>query len=194
MPTPARTSLPQIVDVGRRILESEGLEQLTMVRVAQAVGIRAPSLYKHVGDRGDLIRLIGGDAVGELGTRLARAAGSGDPRQDLQAMARANRAFAHDYPETYRLIWSRLPERSRIDAELNARTSEPVLRAIAALVGEEQALMAARTYVAWAQGFVNMELSGAFRLGGDVDAAFEYGLDLLTAALAAGRSRRQVSR
>ena len=45
MPTPAHTSLQQIVDAGRRVLELEGLEQLTMARVAQAVGIRAPSLY-----------------------------------------------------------------------------------------------------------------------------------------------------
>ena len=187
MPTPARTSLQHIVDAGRRILESDGLEQLTMARVAEAVGVRAPSLYKHLGDRDDLIRLIGNDAVRELGTRLAGAAGSGDPSHDLPAMARANRAFGRDYPETYRLIWSRVPERWRIDAELNARASEPLLRTIAALVGEKQALLAARTYVAWAQGFVNMELAGAFRLGGDVDAAFEYGLEMLTAALASGR-------
>jgi hypothetical protein len=44
-------------------------------------------------------------------------------------------------------------------------------------VGQERALEAARTLVAWAHGFVSMELSGAFRLGGDVDAAFAFGVD-----------------
>ena len=185
MPTPSRTSLDDIVQAGRQILESDGLEQLTMSRVAAAVGVRAPSLYKHIRDRGDLIRLIGKDAVSELGNRLALASGSGDARRDLQSMARAHRAFAHEHPEAYGLLWSRLPEQWRIDAELNARASEPVLRAVGALTGEGQMLPAARMYVAWAQGFVSMELAGAFRLGGDVDAAFDYGLERLTDALSA---------
>jgi hypothetical protein len=36
----------------------------------------------------------------------------------------------------------------------------------------------------WAHGFISMELAGAFRLGGDVDAAFEFGLRRLVAAFA----------
>jgi AcrR family transcriptional regulator len=183
MPSPSRTSLLDIVRRGRRILEAEGLEQLTMARVAQAVGVRAPSLYKHVRDRGELFRLIGNDAVAELGARLGAAAGYGNPQLDLYAIARAHREFAHEYPETYRLLWSRVPENWRVDADLNASASEPVLRAVAALAGESDTLVAARTFVAWAQGFVSMELAGAFRLGGDVDAAFEYGVARLTAAL-----------
>ena len=39
---------------------------------------------------------------------------------------------------------------------------------------------------AFAHGFVSMELTGAFRLGGDVDAAYRYGVDVLVDALAAG--------
>jgi hypothetical protein len=54
-------------------------------------------------------------------------------------------------------------------------------------VGEADAL-AARMFVAWAQGFVSMELAGAFRLGGDVEAAVEYGLERLTAALSRDES------
>jgi hypothetical protein len=76
-----------------------------------------------------------------------------------------------------------LPDDWRFDADLNARLTEPVLRSVAALAGEDDALVAARTFVGWAQGFVSMELAGAFRLGGDVDAAFDYGLTRLTAAL-----------
>src|SRR5262245_32362991 len=109
VPTPRRTSLRETVSESRRILDAEGLAQRTMARVPHAFGVRPPSLYKHVRDWGDLIRLAGNDAVTELGTRLAAAATSGDPRFDLQAMARAHRTFALSYPETYRLLWSPFP-------------------------------------------------------------------------------------
>ena len=52
------------------------------------------------------------------------------------------------------------------------------------------ALPAARTIVAWTHGFISMELAGAFRLGGDVEQAWEFGLDrILTAVRRLGADR-----
>ena len=50
---------------------------------------------------------------------------------------------------------------------------------MARLVGEMDALEGARTLVAWAHGFVTMELAGAFRLGGDLEAAYAFGIDAI---------------
>jgi hypothetical protein len=58
----------------------------------------------------------------------------------------------------------------------------------AALAGPEHSLEAARTIVAWAHGFVSMELAGAFRLGGDVDRAYAFGVERLAAALTSADS------
>jgi AcrR family transcriptional regulator len=38
----------QVVSVARDLLETEGSDALTMRRLAEEMGIRAPSLYKHV--------------------------------------------------------------------------------------------------------------------------------------------------
>jgi AcrR family transcriptional regulator len=110
MPTPSRTSTAQIVAAGRAILEAEGLRGLTMQRVAAAVGVRAPSLYKRVDGRGALVRLITADVLGELSAVLEAAADTGDPRRDLAAIATAFRAFAHEHPEAYGILFRRLPE------------------------------------------------------------------------------------
>jgi AcrR family transcriptional regulator len=190
VPTPAHTSLEEIVRAGRRLLERDGLEGLTMQRVADSVGVRAPSLYKRIDGRAELIRLIAEDVVSEL-AGILEAFETGDAREDLAALARAFRAFAHANPAAYDLVFARLPEGREIDPATNARSSAPVVRTAGRLAGPEHALDAARMTVAWAHGFISMELAGAFRLGGDVDAAFEFGIARLTAAIAdTGTSER----
>ncbi|MCC2315531.1 TetR/AcrR family transcriptional regulator [Cellulomonas xiejunii] len=171
MPTPDRTSLEEIVAAAWAVLEAEGLSGLTMQAVAVKVGVRAPSLYKRVRDRDALLALVAVAAVDEVARRL-------EPAATLADIARTYRAFAHECPQGFRLIQS-----AGADPVSLARASEPVLRIAADLVGPGEALEAARLVTAWATGFLTMELAGAFRLGGDLDEAFEYGLARLTAAL-----------
>lgn len=173
MPTPERTSLDAIVAAGRDILEFGGTVGLTMHAVAERVGVKAPSLYKRVKDRGAMQCLVADATVDDLASRL-------DVVDGLPALARTFRAFAHERPEGFRLIFSGAASLDAI-----ARASAPVLRAAGELAGEDDALAAARLVTAWATGFVTMELAGAFQLGGDVDRAFEFGLDRLSRALSA---------
>ncbi|MBI3748319.1 MAG: WHG domain-containing protein [Chloroflexi bacterium] len=183
MPTPARTSTDAIVAAGRAILDADGLEALTMSRVAAAVGVRAPSLYKRVRGRSELVRLIANDVAIELAHTLDAAATAKDPAAGLRAIAVAFRAWALAHPEAYHLLFDRLPDDARVDPQVNARSADALLRTAAELAGERHALDAARTVVAWANGFLNMELAGAFRLGGDVDEAFDFGVERLTRAI-----------
>lgn len=172
MPTPERTSLAAMITAGRDLLEQGGPAAVSMRAVAERVGVKAPSLYKRVRDRDTLLQLVAEETVDDLGARLAAADGT------LGGLARAYRAFAHDRPEGFRLMYA-----VSGSAEALQRASEPVLRAARAAVGDERALDAARLLTAWATGFVNMELAGAFRLGGSVDEAFEYALARLEEVL-----------
>jgi AcrR family transcriptional regulator len=183
VPTPARTSVDEIVEASRAILEREGLDGLTMARVASAVGVRPPSLYKRVRDRGELVRLVANDIGDELAVTLEAAAGTGDARVDLRRIAFAFRAWALAHPNAYALLFGRPSVGARMGIEVTARSSAPLLRTAEALAGPYEALEAARTFVAWATGFVTMELADAFKLGGDVDRAFAYGVDRLSASI-----------
>lgn len=171
MPTPSRTSREEIVTASLPILEAEGPRGLTMQAVAQSVGVKAPSLYKHVRDRDALVLLVTEAALAHLTTRLSQAA-------DLPSLAHAMRGWAREYPESFRLALSGNATQSALDA-----SSQPVLRACARLVGEDQALPAARLVTAWCFGFLTMELGGRFQLGGDIDEAFNYGLERITGSL-----------
>lgn len=172
MPTPSRASLAQIIDAGREIVEGSGASGLTMQAVAERVGVRAPSLYKKIADRDELLRAVTGATLEDLSVRLESA---GD---DIAELARVYRSYAHERPEAFRMM-------STVSMPVDAlrQPVEPLLRACARVFGEEDALNAARFAVSWVTGFVQMEFAGAFRLGGDVDVAFEYGLRRLGSGL-----------
>ena len=135
MPTPSRTSTAQIVAAGRVILEAEGFEGLTMQRVAAAVGVRAPSLYKRVDGRRELVRLIAADAAADLSRALEAAATTGDPARDLVRIATAFRAFAHAHPEAYALLFRRLPDGWNPDVDLGSPGFAALFRTVEAISG-----------------------------------------------------------
>lgn len=172
MPTPERTSTAEIVAAGREILEVAGPSGLTMQAVAERVGVRAPSLYKRLRDRDALHAAVAAASIDALTARLESA---GD---DIAALAYAYRRFAQEHPEGFRIMFSIAAPHDALE-----RSAAPLIRAATALVGDDDALDAARLFTAWATGFLQMELSGAFRLGGDVNRAFEYGVRRLTAGM-----------
>lgn len=189
MPAHAQTSTAAIVAAGRRLLEDRGTDALTMRDVAAAVGVRTPSLYKRVRGRSDLFALILDDVADELTIVLDAAASSGDPVMDVRAMAAAYRGFAHSNPVAYSLLFA--PQAMSDATARSVRSSATLLRVVAELAGQRDALPAARTIVAWAHGFITMELAGAFRLGGDIEQAWDFGLDRVLSAVRRSGSARQ---
>lgn len=184
MPAPERTSLDAIVEAAGVLLDEHGPDRLTMKAVADRVGVRAPSLYKRVDDRDALLTLVAAVTAERLGEDLRAASGGAgdDPRERIVAMASAARDFARAHPARYRLVFD-VDAVADPDRDALSHAVAPLFEAAADLVGEEAALDAARTVTAWTHGFVLMELTGAFRLGGDIDSAFQRGASWIAGAL-----------
>jgi AcrR family transcriptional regulator len=194
-PARARTSNDAVVAAGRELLEAGGLDALTMQAVAARLGIRAPSLYKRFVNRSALIAAIAEAAIDEQGRELAGAIRGDDPGADLRRMAEAYRSFAKRAPNAYQLTFTNLVPEARPPVEASARAAAPLIATTGRLVGADRALEAARLVTAFVHGFLSMEIAGAFRLGGDVDAAYRFGVDTLLRGLseAAGVSRAEPS-
>jgi AcrR family transcriptional regulator len=182
-PAPARTSRDAILSAARSLLEEGGLDAVTMAAVGDRVGVRGPSLYKHVPHRAALIRAIAEAVTADLGRALHRAVEGDDPRSDLRQAALAYRAFVRSNPNGYGLLFAHLAPELQPDPVNVAQTGRPLVEAMAGIVGPDEALPAARTVAAWAHGFVSMELAGAFRLGGDLDDAYETGIATILAGI-----------
>ena len=95
----------QIVEAARELLEQEGPEALSMRRLADRLGIRAPSIYEHLADKQALEAALISAGFEESAELFASAVrGSDDP---LAALAAAYRDFAHRHPHLYRLMTER---------------------------------------------------------------------------------------
>ena len=105
-------------------------------------------------------------------------------------MADRYRAFALRSPGAYRLLFANLLPEANPTAEANAAAAAGLLLLTERVVGRERGLEAARLLAAFAHGFVSMELAGAFRLGGDVDRAYQFGIDAIVAGLGVTAARR----
>ena len=173
MPALPKTTDAEIIGAARRLLESRGPSGFSMNDVAGAVGVRAPSLYGRFADRSTLVNAVELELWRELGRRLATAATGRDPIAVLTAQARAYRAFAKANPEGYALLYRIDADRSEVGTAARAAAVAATMPALVALVGERDALAAARIVTPFLHGFVSMEIAGAFRLGGGLDAAFE---------------------
>jgi len=47
-----------VVEEAARIADAEGLAEVTLARVAESLGVRAPSLYNHVEGLPGMLRLL----------------------------------------------------------------------------------------------------------------------------------------
>jgi AcrR family transcriptional regulator len=186
-PAPARTSREAILAAARALLEEDGLDAVVMSRVAERVGVRGPSLYKHVPNRSALIRAVADAVTADLGRVLQGSTTSGDPADDLRAIAAAYRAFVHRNRNGYGLLFTLRGPDLQPDPTAVAELGRPIVAAVARLIGDDgpASLDGGRAVVAWAHGFVSMELAGMFRLGGDLDAAYAAGIDVILAGISA---------
>jgi AcrR family transcriptional regulator len=175
----------RVVEVAARIADADGLEAVTLARVAADLGVRAPSLYNHVDGRSDLLRAIAVLGVRELTAALREAAVGRSSADALTAAAHAYRAYARAHPGRYAAT---LAAPTRGDAEHRAAASEAVDVMLAIMRGwdleGDDAIHAVRAFRSAVHGFVAIEATDGFGMAVDVDASF----DRLVATLAGGLS------
>jgi AcrR family transcriptional regulator len=160
----------EIIAVARALLERDGIEALTVGRLAAELGIKPPSLYKHFAGKRELEAHLIADGLREHAEALEASSGS------LPAIAPAYRAFALANPQLYRLMTERPLPRAELPAGLEARAAAPL---VAAVGGDGDV---ARAVWAFAHGMVQLELVGRFPADADLDAAWAKALSAFAAA------------
>jgi AcrR family transcriptional regulator len=165
-----------VVAAAAGLADEVGLANVTMGSLAERLGVRAPSLYKHVAGQADLNRRIAVLALTELGDDLREALQGRSGREALAAAARTMRAFVNEHPGRYAAT-------VRLDAESPddpvAAAGARVLDSLAAVLAgyrldPADTVHALRLLRSLFLGFAVFEAAGGFEMDTSVDESFEW--------------------
>lgn len=159
----------QAIDAAVRIADAEGLDAVTVARVAAALGVRP----HHLASLEALRRAVTLRGLRELGDVLRRAASGRVRAGALVAVADAYRVYAHAHPGCFAAAIVR-PATGDVEVE---QAGGEIVGVIVAVVGgwgieDDDARHAARAIRGALHGFVTLEAAGGFGAPADCDESF----------------------
>jgi AcrR family transcriptional regulator len=160
----ARTREPltraRVIEAAMRVMDEEGLESVSMRRVAREVGVEAMSLYHHVEDKEDLLNGICEHVMAEFDfpDRVD------DWAENCRRGARAWRRLLQAHPAVMRLFAEQRGPARSIDSMRPMEFALEILRG--AGLSDRDTAQAFHAFGGYIQGFVMMEL-GSIAGGSD---------------------------
>jgi AcrR family transcriptional regulator len=180
MPYPAKTDPDQILETAIQILEADGRDALSMRKLAEALDLKAPSLYRHYADRNALEQAIAARAASKLHGALEQAIRPlRSASKVLHQSARTYREFSQTHPELYDLMMTNFTPASVSEGKALWNF---VLEIIGRITGNADDTSAAVALWAFLHGFVTLERHGLFGPSGPQQ-ALEVGIEALIAGL-----------
>lgn len=180
-----------VVDAAVVLADEDGLDRLTLSRLAGELRVKPPSLYEHVAGLDGLqqaLRLRGLTTM----TSLYRRATTGKSRDDaVRALADAFRGFAREHPALYEAT-VRGVGRDPPDVRDAAGEVLEVLFAVLSGYGirEEESVHAVRYLRSVLHGFTSLEASGGFGMPTNLEATYRRIVEALIANLRAWGHRK----
>lgn len=185
MTTTDRDARPQldaetVVATAGAIADAEGLDAVTLTRVARELGISQPALYRHVDGYDDLLRRLSLQGRQLLVERLREAAVGVSSDDAVRAMGGAWRQAVRDRPGLMAAT-DRYPCAG--DAELEEAVEAIVDTLGLALIGydlsPDDQVHAARALRSAFHGFAHLEAGDGHPSPHDLDDTFEHIVDIV---------------
>jgi len=173
-----------------------GFDQLSMGLLAERLGVKTPSLYKHVTSQADLAHRIAILAMTELADAIRDATQGLAGGDALAAGAQAMRTYVKEHPGRYAAGNAARPIEP--DDPLIAATDR-VLASWAAMlrgyrIDHGQEVHALRMLRSMLHGFATLEVAGGFQIDTDVDDSFSWMITFIDQGLQATAARTPSAR
>ncbi|MCU1424085.1 MAG: regulatory protein TetR [Microbacteriaceae bacterium] len=178
--TPAR-----VIDEAQVAVDELGVDALSLTALATRLGVRVPSLYKHIESLDAVRQAISVRAKVDFADTLARAAVGRAGGDALLAVCNAYRDWAGTHPGRYQTTLRAANPGDPADIAASERAAEVIFEVLAGYgLDEPQRVDATRLLRATLHGFVSLEAAGGYLLPVDVDRSFDRAIAALDRALA----------
>jgi AcrR family transcriptional regulator len=168
-----------------KLADEVGFENLTLTALALRLGVRQPTLYKHVDGTAGLHRGMAILAKTQMADMMRRAAVGRARDEALVAIAIAYRTWATEHPGLYAAT-VRAATPGDVDDERAALEAVKVITDVLEGYGlsGDDAIDATRALRAMLHGFVTLQSAGGFGYPVDVDHSFLRAVEALISAIA----------
>jgi AcrR family transcriptional regulator len=172
----SRLTPASVTEAGAALVDEIGFDRLSMGLLAERLGVKTPSLYKHVTSQADLAHRIAVLAAAELSDAIRDATQGRAGREALIAGAQAMRAYVKEHPGRY----------AAGNAARPAGPGDPLIPAIDRMLASWAAMLrgyrldpsqeihALRMLRSILHGFATLEVAGGFQIDTDVDDSFTW--------------------
>ena len=179
----------RVVTAGAALADEVGFANLSLAGLTERVGVRTPSLYKHIASQEDLHRRIAALALTEAADAVESATHGLSGRDALAAAGRAFRDFVLTHHGRYAASVGVEP--TGPDDPIAVAGSRLLAAFTSVLqsydVSPDDTVHALRALRSAFHGFGTLQSAHGFRWSEDIDDSFEWLVDLIDAGLR-GRS------
>ena len=177
-PTPKvgldRTS---VIREAAKLVNAEGADALTIVRLSRELGVQPPSLYNHIEGLAGLWRELALLSTTALGDRIMKASIGKSGPAGIRSLAHAYRAYIQESPGLYQANLRASGNLESPDPRLQA-AEEQVVQVVLAMIESfglsgEEAIHAVRALRSMVHGFATLEAAGGFGLPLNLDESFD---------------------
>lgn len=176
-----------VVQAAADLLNTEGLDALSLNRLAEKLDIRTPSLYNHVDGLPGLMRELSILNARNLAERLSDAAIGQSGPQLVMSVMQAYRSYIKQFTGLYLSTLRVSGMQEEVDPELEKEEARSLKVALAVMASfglkGEDAIHAVRAFRSLVHGFATLEVYGGFGLPLDLDESFVRLVDLFIAGL-----------
>ncbi|GAA3017182.1 TetR/AcrR family transcriptional regulator [Streptosporangium longisporum] len=183
----AGLSPASVTEAAAALIDEIGFENLSMGLLAERLGVKTPSLYKHVAGQADLAHRIAVMAMIELADAIRDATQGRSGKEALVAGAHAMRTYVLEHPGRY----------AAGNAAIVTGPDDPLVPAIGRVLASwtamlhgyrldrDQEIHALRMLRSILHGFSALEAAGGFQIDTDVDDSFTWMLGFIDQGLKA---------
>ncbi|WP_393077156.1 TetR-like C-terminal domain-containing protein [Streptomyces sp. LN704] len=170
-----------VTEAAAALVDEVGFDQLGMGLVAERLGVKTPSLYKHVTGQTDLAHRIAILAMNQCADAIRDAIQGRSGTEALARGAQAMRTFVKDHHGRYAAANAARPtgpDDPLIDA-LNRVVDSWAAMLHGYRIDPDQQIHALRMLRTVLHGYASLEAAGGFQFATDIDDSFTWMIDFI---------------